>query len=575
MTVLNSEIAEKFNELADLLEIEEANPFRIRAYRNAARLIENLPHEAADLIAEGKDLSELHGIGKDLAEKITTIVKTGHLPLLEEMQKKAPRALSEMMKIPDLGPQKVKKLYKELNIKNINDLKKAVTAEKISKLEGFGNKTQEKIKQALKKFTGKERRIRLSEAERVVKPLLAYLQKLDGVTEAVVAGSYRRRKETIGDIDILVTAKKDTPVIKHFIDYEDVTKIVSQGETRSTINLRSGLQVDLRVVEQGSFGAALQYFTGSKEHNITVRSIAVKKNLKLNEYGLFKGKKQIAGQTEPEIYNKLGLAYIEPELRENHGEVEKAQAGPLPKLVTLADIKGDLHCHSNDTDGQDSIADLANAAKQQGYNYIAITDHSKHVTIAHGLDDKGLMKQIKKIDQLNEKLKDFRVLKSTEVDILEDGSLDISNEVLKQLDFTVCAIHYKFNLSKQQQTERVLRAMDNPYFNIFAHPTGRLINKRDPYEIDLEKIMHKAKKVGCFLELNAQPERLDLNDVHCQMAKEIGVKLAISTDAHSALGFEYMQYGIDQARRGWLEPKDIINTLPWPALQKLLNRRGE
>lgn len=573
MAILNSEIADKFNELADLLEINGANPFRIRAYRNAARIIENLPHSAADLVAEGKDLSELQGIGKDLAEKIAVIIKTGDLPLLKEMQKKVPIKLSEMMKIPDLGPQRVKQLYEKLKIKNLKDLKKAVQTGKIKELDGFGNKTQEKIKQALARISVEAPRIKISDAEEIIEPLLAYLKKLAGVETAIVAGSYRRRKETIGDIDILVTAKKATPVMPHFVKYTDVAKVVSEGETRSTIRLRSGLQVDLRVVEQESYGAALQYFTGSKEHNIAMRSIAVKKNLKINEYGVFKGDKRLAGKTEEEVYKQVGLPYIEPELREDRGEVDAAIKNKLPKLISLADILGDFHCHTNETDGQDSIEAMANAAKKLGYEYIAITDHSKHVTIAKGMDAKRLAKQIKTIDSVNGKMKNFRILKSVEVDILEDGTLDMPDEILKQLDLTVCAIHYKFNLPQKQQTERVIRAMDNPYFNIFAHPTGRLINKRQAYEIDLEKIMLIAKKRGCFIELNAQPERLDINDVKCKLAKELGIKVVVGTDAHSTDSLAFMRYGIDQARRGWLSSNDVLNTYKWQELQKLLRRR--
>ncbi len=572
MKIHNSEIAAKFNELADFLEIEEANPFRVRAYRNAARIIKNLSHEIADLVEEEKDLSELPGIGKDLAEKIEVIVKTGEFSVLNEIKKKYPASFDDMMHIPTLGPKRVKQLYEKLKIRSIYDLKKAIDKGRISQLEGFGEKTAENIKKAIKKFKGKEKRIKLAEADEIIKPLISYLKDIDGVQEVTVAGSYRRRKETIGDIDILVVGSKSVSAIEHFIKYDEVREVVSRGETRSTVKLRLGIQVDLRVVKQESYGAALQYFTGSKEHNIAISKMAGQKNLKINEHGVFKGKKRIASKIEKEIYAQVNLLYIEPELREDHGEIAAAQNKELPHLITLADIRGDLHCHTNYSDGQNSIEEMVNAAKKIGYDYIAITDHSKHVAIAKGLNKKRLMEQIKAIDKLNEKIKNFHILKAIECDILDDGSLDLPNDVLKELDLTVCAIHYKFNLSYAKQTERVLRAMDNPYFHIFAHPTGRLIGRREAYDIDLEKIMEAAKEKGCFLEINAQPARLDLNDIHCRMAKEIGVKLAIGSDAHSTRNFTYMQYGLDQARRGWLESNDVINTYKWPELKKFLRR---
>jgi DNA polymerase (family X) len=573
MKMLNSQIAEKFAEIADLLEIANANQFRVRAYRNAALLIENLPRELADLIAENKPLTDLPGIGKDLAQKIEKLVKTGELPLLDQLHKKTPPALTEMLKIPGLGPHRVKQLYDKLHIKNLDDLKKAIAANKVQKLKRFGAKTQTKIGTALDQFTKREKRTKFIDAERIAKQLIAYLKKFPGIDEVIIAGSYRRCRETVGDLDILVSAKDSIPIIKYFIVYDDFAKIIAEGSTKATVRLRSGLQVDLRVVKQESFGAALQYFTGSKAHSVELRKIAVRKKLKLNEYGVFKGNKYIAGKTEHEVYNALDLSYIEPELRENRGEIEAAKNGTLPKLINLIDIRGDLHVHTKATDGKNSIEELALAAKKLGYSYLAITDHSKHLTVAKGLDEKKLRQQINYINKLNADLKNFRILKSIEVDILEDGSLDLSNEILQELDFTVCSIHYKFNLSRPKQTERVLRAMDNPYFNILAHPTGRLINERPPYDIDLEKIMHAAKERGCVLELNSQPERLDLNDVHCKLAKEIGVKIAISTDTHHVDTLSYMAYGIAQARRGWLEAGDVVNTLPLPRLLKLLHRR--
>lgn len=573
MTVFNAEIAAKFNELADLLEIKGANPFRIRAYRNAAILITNLPHEVSDLIADGKDLTELPGIGDDLAEKIITILKTGELPALVTLKKHLPPILAEIVHLQGLGPKHVKKLFDKFKIKNIDDLKKALASGKVEKIRGFGTKTITRISESLQKYSVAEKRTKLAVAERIVDALIAYLKKPAGVKDVVAAGSFRRRKETVGDIDILATITKKINLIAHFIKNPDVKKIISKGTTRAAVVLRSGMQVDLRVVDQACFGAALQYFTGSKEHNVAVRTIAVKKKLKINEYGVFKGKKLIAGKTETDVYHTVGLSYIEPELRENHGEIVAAITNKLPKLITLGDIKGDLHCHSNlSGDAIDSIEDMVLAAKKLGLSYMAITDHSKHVTIAKGLDKKQVLHEIKKIDKLNTKLNNFRILKSLECDILDNGALDLPNDILKELDLVVCSLHYKFSLSRKEQTERVLKAMENPYFNIFAHPTGRLINERPPYEIDLEKIMHVAKERNIFLELNAHPNRLDLNDVHCMMAKEIGVKISIASDSHSTGGLNVMRYGIDQARRGWLEANDVINTRNVRDLLKLLKR---
>jgi DNA polymerase (family 10) len=574
MPVQNSDIADIFNKVADLLDIEGANPFRVRAYRNAARAVSNLPQNVSDMIESEKDLTELPGIGKDLAGKIQEIVGTGSLAQLEDLKGKTSPELIKLMKVAGLGPKRVKALNRNLGVTNLKELKKAAQQGKVREIEGFGEKTEQAILEELEEVEGKqEERINLREAEQRAHPLVAYLEKTKGVKEITVAGSYRRRKETVGDLDILVTCKKGSDVMDRFVNYEDVKKVVSKGTTRSTIVLRSGLQVDLRVVPQMSYGAALHYFTGSKAHNIAVRTLGVKNKLKINEYGVFKGEKRIAGKTEKEVYDEVDLPYIDPELRENWGEVEAAKKGRLPGLVVLGDVRGDLHVHTKETDGRDSLEDMAQAAKEHGYDYLAVTEHSKRVTMAGGMDAKRLGKQIKEIDRLNGRLKDIVLLKGIELDILKDGSLDLPDDILKELDLTVCAVHYDRNLSKKQMTERIIRAMDNPYFNIFAHPTGRLINKRRPYEVDLEKIMEAAKERGCFLEINAQPDRLDLSDRHCKMAKDMGVKLAVSTDAHSVSDLDLIRFGLDQARRGWLEPDDIINTRSLKDLKKMLKRK--
>lgn len=574
MPMHNSEIADSFERLADLLEIENANPFRVRAYRNAARTVRGYPRGMSDLLEDGENLSELPDIGKDLAEKIQGMVETGKLPLLEEVESRTPPALSELMKIEGLGAIRVKTLYKKLKVKSLDDLKTAAQDGKIRGVSGFGEKSEEKIRKHIERYAGGQERTKLMDAEDIAKPLVEYLKKAEGIKDIIIAGSYRRRKETVGDLDILVTAKKGSSIMDHFTSYDEVDEVVSKGKTRSTVYLRSGMQVDLRVVPQVSYGAAQHYFTGSKSHNIAVRKMGVKKGYKINEYGVFKGDERIAGETEKSVYEKVGLPYIPPELRESRGELESAKEGKLPKLITLEDIRGNLHTHTKATDGRDTLEKMARAAAELGYEYLGITDHSKRLTVAKGLNKKRLLEQIEEINKLNEKLDDIVLLKSIEVDILEDGSLDLPDSILKKLDYVVGSIHHKFDLSRKKQTERILKAMDNDYFNILGHPSGRLINEREAYEIDLEKVLRGARDSGCFIELNAQPERLDLTDDGCKMAKEMGVKISIATDAHSSSNLNYMRFGVDQARRGWLETKDVINCRPLKELKKLLSRNS-
>lgn len=574
MPVHNSDIAGIFEQVADLLDLQEENQFRIRAYRNAARTISSLSRNAADLVRQGEDLSELPGIGKDLAGKIEEIVKTGTLGQLQELERQTPPALTELMQISELGPKRVITLHRELGINSKQQLKQAAEAEKIRELDGFGEKTEHNILEALRRQTNgeTEARIRLDVAEEITQPLLQYLRDRKGVKKAEVAGSYRRKKETVGDLDILVTCKKGTEIMEDFVSYEDVQKVIAKGETRSSVQLRSNLQVDLRVVPEVSYGAALHYFTGSKAHNIEIRKMGQKRELKINEYGVFKGEDRVAGKTEHEVFESVGLAYIEPEMRENRGEIEAARENKLPEPIRRDDIRGDLQSHSKYTDGKFTIEEMAEAARDHGYEYLAITDHSKRVTMAGGLDAKRLGEQLEEIARLNDNWRDFRILKSCEVDILEDGSLDLPDSILKELDIVICSIHYNFKLSRAKQTKRVIKAMDNPHFNILAHPTGRRIGQREGYDLDLEQVMQAAKKRGCFLELNAQPERLDLPDIYAKMAKDMGVKLAISTDAHTRNDLDYMRFGIAQARRAWLEADDVLNTRTWQKLKKLLTR---
>lgn len=574
MPVHNSDIADIFNEIADLLEIEEADPFRVRAYRRAAMSVENLSNELSESVEKGEDLTKLPGIGKSIAEKIKEIVKTGKLKQLKDLQKKTPAELGEMMKIGGLGPKRVEALHEQLHIDSLADLRKAIDKHEIRDLEGFGEKTEQKIKEELERGAKRDKRTSLYRAEEFAKSLVKLLSEVKGVGKVTVAGSYRRRKETVGDLDILVTCKNSQPVMDAFTGSDDVEKVLSKGSTRSSVRLRSGLQVDLRVVENTSYGAALQYFTGSKEHNIKIRERAMNRKLKINEYGVFpEGKdKSIAGETEEDVYKTVDLPYIEPELRENMGEIEAAEKKKLPKLITLKDLKGDLHTHSKYSDGGATIREMVQAAQKRGYVYIGVTDHSKRVTIANGMDAKRLSAQLDEIDKLQEEFDDITILKGCEVDILDDGSLDMPDSILKRLDYTVCSVHYKFNLPRKEQTNRIIKAMDNPYFTILGHPTGRQTPERDEMDLDMEALMDAALKRGCFMELNSTPKRLDLRDVYCKMAKDRGLKLSISTDAHSQNHLDFVRYGIDQARRGWLEPDDVLNTRSVNELRKLFKR---
>ncbi len=572
MPVHNSDIAEAFQRLADLLEIEGSNQFRVRAYRNAAATVEGLPRDAARMIANGEDLSELPGIGEDLAGKIETLIETGELPLLKEVEGRVPQGLAEITHVSGIGPKRAWTLYEALDIETIDALRKAAEAGEVREVEGFGEKTEQNILDALGRFEGGEKRLRLMDAEHIAEPLIAHIRDIDGVKEAVIAGSYRRQKETVGDLDILVTAKRGSDVMDRFVEYDEVDEIVSKGDTRSTVILQSGFHVDLRAVAEVSYGAALFYFTGSKAHNIALRKRAIGRGWKLNEYGLFEDDERIAGKTEEDVYDTLDLPFIAPQLRENRGELEAAENGELPDLVKLEDIRGDLHCHTKWSDGKFTVREMAEAAKEKGYAFLGITDHSKSQTVAGGLSEDDLAEQIDEIDGLNEELDGITILKGSEVDIMEDGKLDFSDNILARLDYVICAIHGGFGLSYEKQTERVLRAMDNKHFNILAHATGRLINERPAYDIDLERVMTAAAERGCFLELNAHPNRLDINDARCKMARDMGLKVPIGTDAHSINGLETMRFGVAQAGRGWLEAKGVLNTRGPEELLKLLRR---
>jgi DNA polymerase (family 10) len=570
MPVHNADVAAIFDEMADLLEIRGENPFRVRAYRNAARTLRDLGRDAKDMIEAGEDLSRLPGIGKDLAGKIRQVIETGRLPALAAVEKKVPPELVELLRLPGLGPRRVQELHRRLHVKSLAGLAAAARARRLRDLPGFGKTTERKILEAIEARSSRERRFRLAAAAPYAEGLAAYLREVPGVENVVVAGSFRRFRETVGDLDILVTASRKSPVLKRLSEYDEVREVRAQGATRSTVTLRSGIQVDVRAVAPESFGAALVYFTGSKAHNIAIRRIAVKKGLKINEYGVFRQSRRIAGKTEESVYRTLGLSWIPPELRENRGEIEAAASGALPHLVETSDLRGDLHAHSVATDGRNSVREMAVAAREFGLEYLAMTEHSRRLTMAKGLDPKRLAAEGERIDRLNEELEGITLLKGIEVDILEDGRLDLPDSALARLDVVVGAVHGKFGLPRARQTERILRAMDNRYFTVLAHPTGRLLGERDAYDVDMERIIRHAAERGCFLEVNAHPERLDLLDTQCQMARAEGVLIAVDSDAHSIVEFGNLRYGVGQARRGWLEKKDVANTRTLRQLRKLL-----
>ena len=568
----NADIAAIFEEIANLLEIEGANPFRIRAYRNAARTIGELSTEAYVMVEKDEDLTRFPGIGHDLSEKIKEITSTGHCALLDRLRTELPPAVTELLRVPGLGPKRVRHLYHDLDVQTVEQLYSAARQGRIRALAGFGEKTELNILQAVELHTEQIRRFKLAVAAQYAEALRSYLAAVPGVKQVTVAGSFRRMRETVGDLDIIVTAAPGSNVMQDFTAYDEVAEILVVGPTRASILLKCGLQVDLRVVPEESYGAALHYFTGSKSHNIAVRQIAQKRGLKINEYGVYRGKTRIAGETEESVYRAVDLSYIPPELRENRGEIPAARSGRLPRLLELSDLQGDLHVHTSATDGHNTLLEMAIAGRSHGLQYLAITDHSRHLTVARGLDPLRLARQCDEIDALNENLEGITLLKGIEVDILEDGSLDLPDHVLAKLDLVLGAVHSKFDLPRARQTERVLRAMSHPHFTMLAHPSGRIIHERPPYEIDMPRIIREAGRRGCFLELNAHPDRLDLLDIYCQMAKEEGVLISVDSDAHSTFEFENLRFGIGQARRGWLERQNVLNTRPLGELRTLISR---
>ena len=570
----NAEVARLLREIADLLDLQLANPFRIRAYRTAARTVEELPQPVLELPDEGPErVEEQPGIGSDLAGKIRELASTGSSALLRKLRRKVPAGLPDLMRLRGLGPKRARLLQRKLRVSSLAGLERALRAGKVRTLPGFGELSEAKLIGELSLLQATGRRTLRATAAQYAEPLAEYLREAPGVDKVEIAGSFRRRAETVGDLDLLVTGRERRPILRRFLAYPEVVEVLSQGETGASVRLRSGLQVDLRVLDPESYGAGLYYFTGSKAHNIAVRRLALARHLKLNEYGLFRGRRRVAGRTEAQVARAVGLPLIPPELREDRGELEAARRGRLPRLLELSDLHGDLQCHTTASDGRDSLAAMAHAAEKMGYEYLAITDHSPALRMVRGLDRAGYRRQGHAIDRLNAELRSLTVLKGAEVDILRDGSLDLAAEALGGLDVVFAAIHSHFDLPEREQTRRVLRALRNPAVQVLAHPTGRLIGQRPPIRLDLDEVWEVAAGEGVLLEVNAQPSRLDLDDLAARAAIEHGVTLVIDTDAHAVAELGFMRWGVDQARRAWATPGNVANTRGLTALLKLLRPR--
>jgi len=590
----NLEIARVLAEVGDLLEIQDANPFRVRAYRNAVRTIEAQTTPLAEMLERGADLTELPGIGKEMASHVAELVRTGRLAALAELEAQTPRSLVELMRVPGLGPKKAKRLWKELGIESIADLEKAARAGKIAALEGFGAKSQEKILQGIGTAQRLAQRMGIAEADLVLEPLLTHLRQAPGLERLEAAGSWRRRKESVGDLDLLATARDPAAVMDHFVRYPGVARVDARGETKCTVVLRSGVQADLRIVPEKSFGAALVYFTGSKEHNIRLRAMAVDRGLRISEYGVFQeptrkrraereeaaaerdpwAGKWLAGKREEDVYRTLRLPWIPPELREDRGEIEAAAKGKLPKLLERGDLRGDLQMHTTWSDGQETVAAMLAACSERGYEYCAITDHSKALAMVRGLDARRLKQQWREMDRVAPKYPQIRLLRSMEVDILADGSLDLEDELLEKLDLVLVTVHSKFDLDPGRQTKRILKAIQHPAAQVLGHPTGRRRGIREAMRFDVDEVLQACAELGVAVELNANPERLDLKDTHLMRAKELGCKITISTDAHSPRDLDLMRYGVEQARRARLTKADVLNAQPLAKLLAQLRPRA-
>jgi DNA polymerase (family 10) len=574
----NREIAAVFEEISNLMKIIQDDPkwtFKAAAYDRAKRTIEGLPEQLEDIARDPKRrLTDIPGIGEDLAKKIIELVETGKSKYHQEQLAKVPASLLQLLQLQTVGPQKVRLFYKQAGIKTIDDLEAAAQAGRLRDLPGMSVKSEENILKALEVYRRAAGRFRLDTAYETAQELTHYLEEFSGVEEVTAAGSLRRGRETVGDLDLLVTGHDHAGIADHFARFPGLAQLLAKGEDKVSVKLQNDLQVDVRLLDRESYGAALQYFTGSKEHNVALRERAKKRGWKLSEYGLFKGEEALASRTEEGIYAKLDLPWIPPELRENLGEIEAAEKGELPKLVELEDIKGDLQMHTTASDGRASVEEMAEAAKQLGYEYILITDHSKAVTIANGLDEKRAVENIQRIKAARKKVRGIKIWTGAEVDILGDGSLDYPDEILKQFDIVLVSVHSRMNMPGPEMTVRLLKALANPYVRILGHPTGRQILKRDPFVFDLEKVFAAAKEYGVILELNAHPERLDLCDRHLKLARDRGMQVIISTDAHSPDHLKLMHYGVVTARRGWLRKEDVLNTLPPEKLLESLRPQG-
>ena len=574
----NARIAEQFELVADLLEFQNANPFRVRAYRNGARAIRDLQQSLVTLVQQpDTDLTKIAGIGKDLATKCLELIENGELALLNDLRAEVPESVLQLLRIPGLGPKKAALLYHELGIVDLEKLQTACEAGQVRRLKGFGPKTEKTILEGLSFAETASARLRWADADSVVQELVEHLRATAGLEQLEPAGSYRRGKETVGDVDLLAVAADPTAVMDRLAEFPGLEASVARGDTKMSIRVQRGLQVDLRVVPRESFGAALQYFTGSKEHNVEVRGRARQRGLKINEYGVYRvdGQQQtlVAGETEAGVYAAIGLPAFPPELREARREFEWADAGELPRLIELSDLHGDLHMHTTASDGKADLREMVTAAHARGLSYIAITDHSPRVTMANGLNGERLRAQWREIERLNEELgSDFRVLKGVECDILESGDLDLPDDVLAEADWVVASVHYGQHQSRQQITDRILGAIEHPSIAAIAHPTGRLINRRAAYDVDIDAVIRAAARHRKLLELNANPYRLDLNDVHCAAAKAMGVPIVINSDAHSSQGLQVLRYGVMQARRAGLTAQDVANCRPWSEFSDYLSK---
>jgi len=582
--VENIEIAHVLRDVAVLLEIRGANPFRVRAYENAARTIEGHTTPLRKMVDDGANLTELPAVGKDMASHIIELVTAGRLSLLDELAQEIPLTLIELTRLPGVGAKKAKRLWDELGVETIDDLERAASQGDIARLAGFGEKSQQKMLSAIAAYRRRTGRYRLADAEKLVEPLVEHLRGLAGVQRIEVAGSYRRRRETVGDVDLLVIAQEAEQVMERFTSYQGVRHVELAGATKATVVLTWGLQVDLRLLPPESYGAALQYFTGSKEHNVKLRKRAGARGLSISEYGVVRVPEGsdtvdagpgelVAGQDEADVYAAVGLPWIAPELREDRGEIEAAEGGDLPELITIEDLRGDLQMHSTWSDGKHSIEEMLDGCLERGYEYFAVTDHSKALAMTGGLDAARLREQWEEIAEVAARRQEIRILRGMEVDILADGSLDLEDELLQQLDVVLVSVHSRFDLPAARQTERILRAVAHPAVHVLAHPTGRLINRRDPMDFDVEEVLAGCAEHGVIVEHNAHPERLDLKDTHLMRARELGLRVSLGTDAHRVGDLDLMKYGVDQARRAWLGTEDVVNTYSLERLLKVLRKR--